>query len=58
MPIHRGRSGNKCYYQWGNHGAKYMYTPGNTASRTRAYNKALRQERAERAARAAGWRGY
>ncbi len=54
MPIHRGRSGDKCYYQWGNHGAKYMYTPGNAASRDRAYAKAERQMRA---ARAAGWRG-
>lgn len=54
MPIHRGREGNKSYYQWGNHGAKYYYTPGNSRSRDLAYQKAEAQSRA---ARARGWRG-
>jgi hypothetical protein len=52
MPVHTTTKGNKPAYQWGNHGAKYVYVPGNKASREAAKKKAIRQGLA--AARAMG----
>lgn len=43
MPIRRKTDSRGTYYQWGNRGAHYYYTPGNKASRDRAYNRAARQ---------------
>ena len=56
MPIHTGddRNGLGPYWQWGNHGAKYHFTPGNDTSRKAAYHKAARQAAA---AHAHGYRG-
>ena len=50
MPLKQGyttRNGQRVgYYQWGDAGAKYTYTPGNAAERERAKEKAQRQGRA------------
>jgi len=47
LPIRRKyttRNGKKIgYYQFGSKGRKYYYTPGNPASRKRAYRKARKQ---------------
>lgn len=50
MPVRRTTSNGKPAYQWGKHGKKYTYTPGDGASRKRAKAKAERQGRAARAA--------
>lgn len=52
MPIHRGTDALGYYYQWGQHGHKYYYAPGNGLSRQYA------RERARKQARAAYSRGY
>jgi len=47
MPVQQGyttRNGErKGYFQWGNSGKKYLYTPGNKASRERAKSMAKKQ---------------
>jgi hypothetical protein len=43
MPIHRTTKNGKPALQYGTHGAKYTYTPGNKRSREVAKNKAIRQ---------------
>jgi len=44
MPVRKHTDSNgKCYYQWGSHGAKYYYIPGNVKSRNAAKAKATRQ---------------
>ena len=43
MPVHRTTTEGKPAYQWGKHGAKYPYTPGNEASAERARKKAAAQ---------------
>ncbi len=53
MPIKRGEDNKGPYYQWGSH-KKYHYKPGNTQSRTRAYNKAVAQAQA---AYSSGYKG-
>ena len=40
MPVHRGIDSQGPYYQYGNHGKKYYYIPGNTYSREEAMKKA------------------
>ena len=45
MPVHRGQN----YYQWGEHGKKYYYTPGDKESREEAKAKAELQGRAIKA---------
>jgi hypothetical protein len=54
MPVRRGHDSKGPYYEWGGHGRKYRYTPGNKASRERAKRAATRQGQA---ARARGYRG-
>ena len=58
MPVHQGyevRDGKRWgYYQWGDHGKRYYYTPGNESSRRAAKSKAEKQGRA---AHASGYRG-
>jgi hypothetical protein len=54
MPVHRTTKGSKPAMQWGNHGAKYAYAPGDKASMERAREKAQAQGRA---ARAHGYKG-
>lgn len=46
MPIRRTTVKGKPAYQWGTHGKKYPYSPGNKASREQAKKKALKQGRA------------
>jgi len=43
MPIHRTTKEGKPALQYGAHGAKYAYTPGNKASREAAKKKAIKQ---------------
>ncbi len=43
MPVHETTKNGKPAYQWGKHGAKYTYTPGNEASRKAAKKKAIKQ---------------
>lgn len=43
MPVHRTTKGSRPAYQWGDTGAKYIYVPGNKASRDAAKKKAIRQ---------------
>lgn len=54
MPIRRRKDIHGSYYQWGNHGAKYYYTPNDKSSRENAKNLAGRQAKA---AYSAGYRG-
>lgn len=58
MPIHRGyerhRGERMGYYQWGDAGKRYYYTPGNETSRKHAKAKAERQQTA---AHASGYEG-
>jgi hypothetical protein len=49
MPVHRGKDGERPYYQWGESGKKYHYESGNKQSRERAKERAERQGRAARA---------
>lgn len=50
MPIKRGyttRDGERVgWYAWGDHGARYYYTPGNERSRKAAKAKAEKQRAA------------
>jgi hypothetical protein len=46
MPIHNGHDSFGRYYKYGPTGKKYHYITGNSASRMRARNKALKQMRA------------
>lgn len=50
MPIIQGyttKNGErKGYYQWGESGKRYYYSPGDKSSRTRAKNNAKEQQRA------------
>jgi len=50
MPIKQGyeqfRGERMGYYQWGDHGKKYHYTPGDARSRERARRKAKKQAEA------------
>lgn len=54
MPIHREctiKDGeDKCYYQWGNSGKRYWYTPGNKEERKAAKRRAEEQRNAAYAA--------
>lgn len=43
MPIQRTTKNRKPAYQYGPHGAKYTYLPGNPASRKAAKKKAIKQ---------------
>jgi len=43
MPLHRTTKTGKPAFQYGTTGAKYTYTPGNTASRKAAKKKAVKQ---------------
>jgi hypothetical protein len=43
MPLHRTTKDGKPAFQYGTTGAKYAYTPGNTASREAARKKAIQQ---------------
>ena len=55
MPVHRGKDSiGGCFYQWGEHGKKYYYTPCNSPQREVAKEKAAAQGRA---AYAHGYRG-
>jgi len=53
MPITRGyeqhRGERMGYYQWGDAGTKYYYTPGNETARERAKTKAEKQQAAAHA---------
>jgi hypothetical protein len=46
MPVQRGKDSKGPYYSWGTTGAKYRYTPGDTASRKKAEKKAKQQGKA------------
>lgn len=50
MPIRQGyeqhRGQRMGYYQWGDSGKKYYYTPGNEIGRKRARTKARQQQEA------------
>jgi hypothetical protein len=54
MPVHRGKDAKGPFYQWGQSGKKYHYSPGDKEGREGAKKKAERQGRA---ARAAGYKG-
>jgi hypothetical protein len=43
MPVHHATKNGKPAFQWGNHGEKYPYTPGNKASMARAKKSAIAQ---------------
>jgi hypothetical protein len=43
MPVHRTTKNGKPAFQYGATGAKYTYTPGNSASREAAKKKAIKQ---------------
>ncbi len=43
MPIRKVTVKGRPAYQWGEHGAKYPYTPGNKASMIAAKKKAIDQ---------------
>ncbi len=43
MPVHIGKDHKGRFYQWGSHGAKYYYTPGDSKSRNVAKRKAMLQ---------------
>lgn len=45
MPINRGVDGNGPYYRWGTR-KKYYYKSGDSVSRKRAYDLAVRQAQA------------
>ena len=53
MPIKQGyeqHQGERMgYYQWGDEGRKYYYTPGNETARKRAKSKAEKQREAAHA---------
>jgi hypothetical protein len=43
MPVRKHKDNKGSFYQWGSHGAKYYYIPGNAKSRNAAKAKATRQ---------------
>ena len=43
MPVHRTTKDGRPAFQWGNHGAKYPYAPGNKASAEVAKKRAIAQ---------------
>jgi len=43
MPVHRTTKNGKPAYQWGQHGAKYVYVSGNRVSMLAAKEKAIKQ---------------
>jgi hypothetical protein len=43
MPLHRTTKNGKPAFQYGATGAKYVYTPGNAASRKAAKKRAIKQ---------------
>jgi hypothetical protein len=49
MPVTRSKDKKGSYYVWGQHGKRYYYTAGDSASRTLAKSKAERQGRAAHA---------
>lgn len=50
MPVERVTVGGRPGYRWGKSGKVYLYAPGSTTSRARAYALATRQGQAARAA--------
>jgi hypothetical protein len=50
MPVERVTVNGKPGYRWGRSGKAYLYMPGSTTSRARAYDLATRQGQAARAA--------
>jgi len=54
MPTRKHVIKEGAYYQWGNHGKKYYFKPGNKISEGIAKARADRQGRA---IRASGWAG-
>ncbi len=54
MPVHRSKDSSGPYYQWGDSGKKYRYSPGDKVSREAAKKKASKQGQA---AHAAGYQG-
>lgn len=53
MPVHQGKDSQGPYYQWGNHGKKYRYTPNDSVTRNKAKAQATKQGVA---VYATGWR--
>jgi hypothetical protein len=49
MPVRRRKDAKGAYYQWGDSGKKYRYTPGDKDSRARAKRGATRQGQAAHA---------
>jgi hypothetical protein len=49
VPVHRGKDGDGPFYQWGDHGKRYRYEPGDRTSRERAKAEAARQGQAAHA---------
>jgi hypothetical protein len=43
MPVHGATKNGKPAFQWGHHGAKYTYTPGNKSSMETANKRAIAQ---------------
>lgn len=52
MPVRRGRDSKGPYYQWGEHGKRYRYEPGDRDGREKAKRAAAKQGQAAHA------RGY
>ena len=46
MPIHLDKDNEGFYYQWGESGKKYYFKMGKEGSKTEAYNKAKKQQKA------------
>lgn len=46
MPVRRGRDSEGPFYQWGETGRRYRYTPGDEEGRRRAKRRAEAQGRA------------
>jgi len=53
MPVHWGSDASGSFYQYGTHGKKYYYTPGDVQSELAARRAAGRQAQAVHAHR--GW---
>lgn len=53
MPVHKGKDQEGPYFQWGQSGKKYRYTPGNESSKEEAKRKARRQGQAIHASKRA-----
>ena len=49
MPVHRGQDAKGPFYQWGEHGKRYRYTPGDKDAREKAKRAASRQGEAAHA---------